>query len=72
MHAWLHELLLQGLAADARGLLHFRKHNRRGAAITYAALTALLAGMGAWCMLTPEIALAVRASLALLRKIDFK
>ena len=54
-----------------RGLLRFRKHNRRGAAITYAALTAAFAGLGAWCVLTPEIALSVRAS-ATLRKLALR
>ena len=51
---------LQGLAEDARRLLHFRRHNRRGAAITYALLTAALAGMGASCLLAPDLCLTVR------------
>ena len=51
---------LQGLAEDAQRLLHFRRHNRRGAAITYALLTAALAGLGAGCLLAPDLCLTVR------------
>jgi hypothetical protein len=52
----------QGLAAEARELFHIRRHNRRGAALTYAALTAALAGAGACALLAPDAALTVGRS----------
>lgn len=50
----------QGVAADVRGLFHFRQHNRRHAAMAYALLTVALAGVGTSCLLLPEAAVAVR------------
>jgi len=52
----------QGLRADARKLFHTRRHNRRGAALTYAVLTAALAGAGACALLAPDAALTVGRS----------